>query len=168
MLFNLELLHLPLENSALRAMWLINQANIPEVGDIPTIEEFNTLTTMSSHVIVVNEGEEIAGFIILMREKENYHSLNYKFFTTNYDEFLYVDRIAIKDGFRRQGLGKMIYEEVFRLAAEIKTDVCCEVNTLPRNDASLAFHAEFGFQEVGVKDYDDHSVVYLKSPVNLN
>ena len=151
MLFNLELLHLPLENSALRAMWLINQANIPEVGDIPTIEEFNTLTTMSSHVIVVN-----------------YHSLNYKFFTTNYDEFLYVDRIAIKDGFRRQGLGKMIYEEVFRLAAEIKTDVCCEVNTLPRNDASLAFHAEFGFQEVGVKDYDDHSVVYLKSPVNLN
>jgi predicted GNAT superfamily acetyltransferase len=167
-LFNLELLHLPLENSALRAMWLINQANIPEVGDIPTIEEFNTLTTMSSHVIVVNEGEEIAGFIILMREKENYHSLNYKFFTANYNEFLYVDRVAIKDGFRRQGLGKMIYHEVFRLAAEINTDVCCEVNTLPRNDASLAFHAEFGFQEVGVKDYDDHSVVYLKSPVNLN
>jgi predicted GNAT superfamily acetyltransferase len=32
----------------------------------------------------------------------------------------------------------------------------------------LAFHAEFGFQEVGVKDYDDHSVVYLKSPVASN
>ena len=167
-MFNLELLHLPLENSALRAMWLINQANIPEVGDIPTIEEFKSLTKMSSHVIVVNKGKETAGFIILMREKEEYHSLNYKFFKANYDEFLYVDRVAIKDGFRRQGLGKMIYEEVFRLATEINTDVCCEVNTLPRNDASLAFHAEFGFQEVGIKDYDDHSVVYLKSPVNLN
>ena len=167
-MFNLELLHLPLENSALRAMWLINQANIPEVGDIPTIEEFKSLTKMSSHVIVVNKGKETAGFIILMREKEEYQSLNYKFFKANYDEFLYVDRVAIKDGFRRQGLGKMIYEEVFRLAAEINTDVCCEVNTLPRNDASLAFHAEFGFQEVGIKDYDDHSVVYLKSPVNLN
>ena len=167
-MFNLELLHLPLENSALRAMWLINQANIPEVGDIPTIEEFNSLTKMSSHVIVVNKGKETAGFIILMREKEEYDSLNYKFFKANYDEFLYVDRVAIKDGFRRQGLGKMIYEEVFRLAAEINTDVCCEVNTLPRNDASLAFHAEFGFQEVGIRDYDDHSVVYLKSPVNLN
>ena len=167
-MFNLELLHLPLENSALRAMWLINQANIPEVGDIPTIEEFKSLTKMSSHVIVVNKGKETAGFIILMREKEEYHSLNYKFFKANYDEFLYVDRVAIKDGFRRQGLGKMIYEEVFRLAAEINTDVCCEVNTLPRNDASLAFHAEFGFQEVGIRDYDDHSVVYLKSPVNLN
>ena len=167
-MFNLKTLHLPIETTALNAMWLINQANIPEVGDIPTIEEFNSLTAMSSHVIVVNEGKETAGFIILMREKEEYHSLNYKFFTANYDEFLYVDRVAIKDGFRRQGLGKMIYDEVFRLAAEIKTDVCCEVNTLPRNDASLAFHAEFGFQEVGVKDYDDHSVVYLKSPVTSN
>ena len=167
-MFNLKTLDLPIETTALKAMWLINQANIPEVGDIPTIEEFEALTAMSSHLIVVNEGKETAGFIILMREKEDYHSLNYKFFTTNYDEFLYVDRVAIKDGFRRQGLGKMIYDEVFRLAAEIKTDVCCEVNTLPRNDASLAFHAEFGFQEVGVKDYDDHSVVYLKSPVTSN
>jgi predicted GNAT superfamily acetyltransferase len=166
--FNLKTLDLPIETTALNAMWLINQANIPEVGDIPTIEEFEALTAMSSHLIVVNEGKETAGFIILMREKEEYHSLNYKFFTANYDQFLYVDRVAIKDGFRRQGLGKMIYDEVFRLAAEIKTDVCCEVNTLPRNDASLAFHAEFGFQEVGVKDYDDHSVVYLKSPVTSN
>ena len=73
-MFNLKTLDLPIETTALKAMWLINQANIPEVGDIPTIEEFNSLTAMSSHVIVVNEGEEIAGFIILMREKENYHS----------------------------------------------------------------------------------------------
>ena len=167
-MFSLKTLPLPVETAVLNAMWLINQANIPEVGDIPTIKEFNTLTTMSSHVIVVNEGEETAGFIILMREKENYHSLNYKFFTENYDEFLYVDRVAIEDGFRRQGLGKMIYDEVFKLATENNIDVCCEVNTLPRNDASLAFHAEFGFQEVGIKDYDDHSVVYLKSPVTSN
>ena len=167
-MFSLKTLPLPVETAVLNAMWLINQANIPEVGDIPTIKEFNTLTTMSSHVIVVNEGEETAGFIILMREKENYHSLNYKFFTENYDEFLYVDRVAIEDGFRRQGLGKMIYDEVFKLSTENNIDVCCEVNTLPRNDASLAFHAEFGFQEVGIKDYDDHSVVYLKSPVTSN
>ena len=167
-MFNLKTLPLPVETEALNAMWLINQANIPEVGDIPTIEEFKALTSMSSHVIVVKKGEETAGFIILMREKEKYRSLNYKFFTSNYDEFLYVDRVAVKNGFRRQGLGKMIYDEVFKLAAEINTDVCCEVNTLPRNDASLAFHAKFGFLEVGVKDYDDHSVVYLKSPVALN
>jgi predicted GNAT superfamily acetyltransferase len=62
----------------------------------------------------------------------------------------------------------MIYDEVVRLAGDLKTDVCCEVNTLPRNDASLAFHEGFGFKGVGEKDYDDHSVVYLKSPVIKN
>jgi len=167
-MFSLALLNLPIENAALEAMWSINQANIPEVGDIPTIEEFKSLTEWSSHVIVVKNQKEIAGFIILMREQQTYHSLNYKFFTSNYDKFLYVDRVAIKDGCRRQGLGKMIYDEVFRLAADLTTDVCCEVNTLPRNDASLAFHEGFGFKEVGEKDYDDHSVVYLKSPVIQN
>ena len=69
-MYNLKTIPLPVETEALNAMWLINQANIPEVGDIPTIEEFKALTSMSSHVIVVKKGEETAGFIILMREKE--------------------------------------------------------------------------------------------------
>ena len=162
-MFNLEQLNSPIEASVLEAMWLINQDNIPEVGSITTIEEFNALTEWSSQIIVVKEAEETAGFIILMREKETYHSLNYQFFTSNYDKFLYVDRVAIKDGYRRQGLGRMIYDEVFKLATSLELDVCCEVNTLPRNDASLAFHETFGFKDVGTKDYDDHSVVYLKS-----
>lgn len=162
-MFSLDLLDPPIEKTALEEMWLINQDNIPEVGSVPAIEEFHSLTEWSSHVIAVRSQNEVAGFIILMRERQNYHSLNYKFFTSKYDEFLYVDRIAIKEGFRRQGLGKMIYDEVFRLAGDLKLDVCCEVNTLPRNDASLAFHETFGFKDVGTKDYDDHSVVYLKS-----
>jgi hypothetical protein len=103
-----------------------------------------------------------------MREDQDYHSLNYKFLINKFDQFLYVDRVAIKDGYRRQGLGKKIYNEVFRLAKEINIDVCCEVNTEPRNDPSLAFHETFGFKEVGTKKFDDHSVVYLKSNIKVN
>jgi predicted GNAT superfamily acetyltransferase len=55
----------------------------------------------------------------------------------------------------------MIYEKTIELAKDLNVMVCCEVNTMPRNDASLAFHESFGFQKVGTKDYDDHSVVYL-------
>ena len=40
-------------------------------------------------------------------------------------------------------------------------NITCEVNTIPRNEPSLAFHAGFGFEAVGTKDYEDHSVVYL-------
>ena len=56
----------------------------------------------------------------------------------------------------------MIYEKTIDIANDLNLPTCCEVNTIPRNGPSLAFHDNFGFKEVGTKDYDDHSVVYLK------
>ena len=96
-----------------------------------------------------------------MREGQDYDSLNYDFFNSQDYPFLYVDRIAIKDGHRRKGLGRKIYEKTIEIAKELDVITCCEVNTIPRNEPSLAFHENFGFKEVGTKDYADHSVVYL-------
>jgi len=160
-LYKLELLQKPFSDSDLDQIWSINQENIPEVGNVANLERLNQLINWSSHVLVVRE-QEIAGFIILMRENQNYDSLNYDFFNSQNYPFLYVDRIAIKEGHRRQGLGKMIYEKTIDIANDLNLPTCCEVNTIPRNGPSLAFHDNFGFKEVGTKDYDDHSVVYLK------
>ena len=160
-MYKLELLQKPFSDSDLDQIWSINQENIPEVGNVANLERLNQLIDWSSHVLVVRE-QEIAGFIILMRENQNYDSLNYDFFNSQNYPFLYVDRIAIKEGHRRQGLGKMIYEKTIDMANDLNLPTCCEVNTIPRNGPSLAFHDNFGFKEVGTKDYDDHSVVYLK------
>ena len=159
-MFKLEVLDQPISDQDLNDIWSINQDNIPEVGNVPNLIRMKALVDWSSHVIVVR-GEEVAGFIILMREGETYDSLNYDFFNSKDGPFLYVDRIAIKDIYRRQGLGSMLYEKTIEIAEYLELDTCCEVNTLPRNDASLSFHERFGFREVGTKDYDDHSVVYL-------
>ena len=40
--------------------------------------------------------------------------------------------------------------------------LCCEVNTFPKNEISLNFHAKNGFSRVGNQNFDDHSVDYLK------
>ena len=160
-MYKLELLQKPFSDSDLDQIWSINQENIPEVGNVANLERLNQLINWSSHVLVVRE-QEIAGFIILMRENQSYDSLNYDFFNSQNDPFLYVDRIAIKEGHRRQGLGKMIYEKTIDIANDLNLPTCCEVNTIPRNGPSLAFHDNFGFKKVGAKDYDDHSVVYLK------
>lgn len=162
-MYNIELLSQPLDPSHLDQIWAINQANIPEVGDVPSLERLKSLIDWSSHIIIVKD-QEIAGFIILMRENQGYDSLNYDFFNSQDYPFLYVDRIAIKDGHRRKGLGRMIYEKIIDIAKELNIPTCCEVNTIPRNDPSLAFHDSFGFKEVGTKDYEDHSVVYLTRP----
>ncbi len=159
-MYKLEILEEPYSSSDLEEIWAINQENIPEVGSVQDIERLKKLIDWSSHVIVVRD-EEIAGFILLMREGKDYDSLNYDFFNSKDYPFLYVDRIAIKDGHRRKGLGRMIYEKTINLSQKLNVITCCEVNTIPRNDPSLAFHDSFGFQEVGTKDYEDHSVVYL-------
>ena len=159
-MYKLEVLQAPYLTSDLEEIWNINQENIPEVGDVPNLDRLKKLIDWSSHLIVVRDND-ISGFIILMREGQNYDSLNYKFFNSQSFPFLYVDRIAIKDGHRRKGLGRMIYEKTIDIAKDLDVSVCCEVNTIPRNDPSLAFHDTFGFREVGTKDYDDHSVVYL-------
>ena len=159
-MYKLEVLQAPYLTSDLEEIWNINQENIPEVGDVPNLDRLKKLIDWSSHVIVVRDNN-IAGFIILMREGQNYDSLNYKFFNSQSFPFLYVDRIAIKEGHRRKGLGRMIYEKTIDIAKDLDVSTCCEVNTIPRNDPSLAFHDTFGFRKVGTKDYDDHSVVYL-------
>ena len=159
-MYKLEILEEPYSSSDLDEIWAINQENIPEVGSVQDIERLKKLIDWSSHVIVVRD-EEIAGFILLMREGKDYDSLNYDFFNSKDHPFLYVDRIAIKEGHRRKGLGRMIYEKTINLSQELNVITCCEVNTIPRNGPSLAFHDSFGFQEVGTKDYEDHSVVYL-------
>ena len=159
-MYQLEILQYPFSYTDLEEILAINQANIPEVGNIDDINRLNHLIDWSSHLIVVRE-EEIAGFIILMRENQSYDSLNYEFFNSQGYPFLYVDRIAIKEGHRRKGLGQMIYSRTIEIAKELNLPTCCEVNTLPKNEPSLAFHDSFGFEDVGTKDYEDHSVVYL-------
>ena len=159
-MYELEILTNPLTLSDLEAIRTINQENIPEVSDIESIERLQQLIDWSSHVIVVRD-EVVAGFIILMREDQNYESPNYDFFNSKKEPFLYVDRIAIQESYQRKGLGKLIYDKVIEIGKELDINVTCEVNTVPRNTPSLAFHADFGFEEVGTKDYDDHSVVYL-------
>ena len=102
-MFKLEVLDQPISDQDLNDIWSINQDNIPEVGSVPNLTRMKALVDWSSHVIVVRS-EEVVGFIVLMREGETYDSLNYDFFNSKDDPFLYVDRIAIKDTYRRQGL----------------------------------------------------------------
>jgi predicted GNAT superfamily acetyltransferase len=66
------------------------------------------------------------------------------------DQFLYVDRIVVGAAWRRHGLARKLYREVFRQAARRgHRRVVCEVNVQPPNPISDAFHHSLGFEEVG-------------------
>ncbi len=90
----------------------------------------------------------LAGFLIALREGGHYESLNYRWFSGHYPQFLYIDRIVIANAYRRHGLGRIFYSDV-QSYAEVRVPLLtCEVFLEPRNDVVVLFHGTYGFQEV--------------------
>ena len=62
----------------------------------------------------------------------------------------HVDRIVIDRTFARRGVGSALYGDLIQFAAtQGWSTLCCEINVSLPNPASHAFHARFGFKEVG-------------------
>lgn len=94
-----------------------------------------------------------AAFLIAMREGvSDYDSENYRWFSERYPCFLYVDRIVLDSFARGKGLGSFLYQQVFEHAAgEGIPVVLAEIDTVPYNAASLGFHRQMGFRQVGTQ-----------------
>ena len=145
----------------LQSIYDLNQANTPEVGSLKSINHLKKLIELSAYNLLVLDDDEIVGFIICMREGSVYRSENYKFFVQKLKKFLYVDRVAIDEQHRRAGLGQAIYENIFIQASNNDLPIALEVNTQPVNQPSLNFHEKMGFDKVGTKNFEDHSVAYF-------
>lgn len=91
-----------------------------------------------------------AAFLMAFDQGADYDSPNYLWFRARYPRFVYVDRIVVASAMRKRGLANLLYEDLFRQAAEAShTLIVCEVNSDPPNPASDAFHEALGFAEVG-------------------
>ena len=145
----------------LQSIYDLNQANTPEVGSLESILHLKQLIDFSAYNLLVLKEDEIVGFIICIREGSAYGSENYKFFSKRLKKFLYVDRVAIDDQHRGLGLGQAIYEDIFFQARYDSLPIALEVNTQPVNQPSLNFHEKMGFDQIGTKDFADHSVAYF-------
>ena len=137
-------------------------------GDFPAIVELNLLEvqhtspmdldrlrhldSISHYHRVATAGDEVAAFLLAMRDSCGYLNENYEWFAERYSRFLYVDRIVVSSKFQRLGLGSMLYQDMFRQAREAGIHVVtCEYNIIPANEPSRTFHDKFGFRGVGTQ-----------------
>jgi uncharacterized protein len=140
----------------LEAVHAINEAEVPAVGSV-TPAQLAHIAAESAIALVAEVDGVVAGFCLVLAPGADYGSTNYAWFAERYDEFIYLDRVAISPTFQRRGLGRALYAEVERVVPErcpAARDFLLEVNLKPRNDQSLAFHAGLGFVEVGQRDTD--------------
>ena len=159
----LTLAKLPSENEV-KEMHDINQENVPELGGLSELEDFWARVNWSEVIFVYKYEDVIKAFVLCMREGQTYNSPNYKYISNRFNKFLYVDRIAVQEQFRRKGIAEKIYTKVIDKGKENDLDILCEVNTKPSNKTSMAFHNKMGFEEIGTNDFEKNSVVYLRRP----
>jgi predicted GNAT superfamily acetyltransferase len=94
----------------------------------------------------------VAGFLLAMRDDAAYVNDNFRWFSSRYPQFLYIDRVVVSGAHRGKRLGSLLYEDLFRYAREKEIPlVTCEFNTVPPNEPSRVFHEKFGFRELGTQ-----------------
>ena len=155
----------PISKELLEDIYRLNQENTPEVGSLPSAQSLQELIKISSNTFYFSKNDELIGFIICFRENSVYGSENYRFFNKNKKKFIYIDRVVVKDGYRRMGFGTKFYKYLDKVASEQLLPICCEVNSIPRNEISMNFHINNGFKEVGKRDFQDHSVKYFEKNI---
>ena len=114
------------------------------------IARITQLDSWSSYHRVVVVEDEVVGFLLVMSEASKYDGDNFRWFVERYRRFLYIDRIVIDRAFTRRGVGSALYGDLIQFAViQGWSKLCCEINVSPPNPVSHAFHARFGFKEVG-------------------
>ena len=136
----------------------INEENVPAVGQ-ETFDDLRAIHDVCTMNIVAEVDGVVRGFCMVMPPGTTYDSPNYLFFCDRYDDFVYLDRVAITAAFQGRGIGAMLYREVERRATS--GWFALEVNVKPPNEGSMRFHRREGFTEVEQQETRPGKVVSL-------
>jgi len=141
-------------------LWRINEEGLPGVGKVSeaALADLLTLADLAPGAF---DGDELVGFVLCLLPGTRYASPNYAGFNQNYDDFLYIDRIAIARTHRNRQVGSLLYARVLAYAQERRWPVAAEVSLQPPNPGSMRFHGRHSFEEVGTLHHDSKSVTML-------
>jgi hypothetical protein len=143
------------------AVLALNEANVAALAPMDRAR-LEQLVSLADRFDVVEVDGEFGGFVITFGPGTSYDSENYRWFAERHGaHFYYLDRIVLDPGHRRQGLGGFVYDELEHVARR-HGRLALEVNLIPRNDASLAFHDRRGYVEVGRLGDQTHLVALME------
>ncbi len=138
----------------------LNNDNARETSHL-TAEKFAVMIETARVATVI---EPALAFMLAFDQDDDYDGRHFQWFRQHLDRFLYIDRVIVSTTHRRHGLGRLLYEDLIMRAGRLDCRlIACEVNFRPPNPVSDAFHARFGFVEIGraIIDNGEKGVRYL-------
>lgn len=148
-----------------RADWpRLLELNLASERELSALDEqrLEWILSLAHSAVAVEAEREIVGFALAIAPGTPYDSENYRWFAARFEQFLYLDRIVVAESQRRRGIATQLYDAM-EAAARPLGRMVCEVNVLPANPASLAFHAARGYAEIGRLEHGPEKVVALLS-----
>ena len=143
---------LQIEQNDYDSVLALNAESVPHVNLIGP-DELTWFDDNAACIRVAKIADRLAGFLIGLRPGTSYASPNYRWFCDNYQDFAYVDRVAVPSWARRQGIAESLYE-AFAESQPGAPVMTCEVNIRPKNDGSMRFHERLGFRQVASQEID--------------
>jgi predicted GNAT superfamily acetyltransferase len=142
-------------------MLALNLASVRELSPLDE-QRLEWILSLAHRSLAVEHEGEVVAFALAIASGTPCDSPNYRWFATRFERFLYLDRIVVAAPFRRRGIATRLYDAM-ESAADSFDRMVCDVNLLPPNQASLAFHAARGYREVGRFTHGPEKVVALLS-----
>jgi len=128
----------------------INEEAIPAVNTVSK-KEFIWFYENSIYFKKVTVEKILAGFLLVLPMNIPYKSLNYSWFSKRFNDFAYIDRIAVKEEYKSLGIGTLLYSDLEQsLPKDIKI-IACEYNIKPLNKVSQNFHQKMEYKNVGTQ-----------------
>jgi predicted GNAT superfamily acetyltransferase len=93
---------------------------------------------------------------------------NMQWLSQLFDRVFYIDRIIMDERAIGQGYGRMLYMDIENFArSQGYPRLVCEVNTVPDNPGSHAFHNSMGFRSCGEQIFEPgiKAVRYYEKPI---
>ncbi len=144
----------------------LNESAVPNVNSVDPARMVWFSQAAAYFRVAESEGS-VAGFLIAIAAGTDYPSQYFDWFGQRYTNFIYIDRIVIAEWARRQGVGFALYRDLEQYAFESAYIMASDVYSDPPNEVSLAFHAKYGFEEVGRQLVENGAKVvtkFLKQP----
>jgi predicted GNAT superfamily acetyltransferase len=138
-------------SSDFAAICALNLADVQHTSHMD-LERLAALHELSwNHKVACVDGV-VAAFLLAMRSGTPYENDNFRWFSSRYPHFVYIDRIVVSRQHRGAKLATLLYEDLFNCARQAGFRlVTCEYNVLPPNEPSRRFHDRTGFTECGTQ-----------------
>jgi len=147
-----ELIAPPFADALLQRLLALNNAHAEELS-YKTRDDFRALLAAASHVRAEAQG---LALIVAFDEDCSYDNPNFAWLKARYRRFNYIDRVVVSEAARGRGLARQLYAglEAATIAAA-RERLVCEINAVPPNPSSDAFHRALGFAPVGEQHLAD-------------